>query len=352
MPARRRVVLLLGAGLLATACTAAPAPLPTVPAPTATVVPPISYPADAGSHDVLTEWWYYTGHLRARGAPHEYGFEFTVFQLRRAGAPVVYLAHFAVTDVDGQTFSHQARTVNGAAQSGLALNVQDWQVTSDGTDDAIQAQMEPGPGVVQAYGLDLQLHSEKPPALHNGGYLDYGPQGGSYYYSRTRLSVAGQLRTDQGDWEAVAGQAWMDHQWGNFVIGNGGWDWYSLQLDDDRELMLYVLRDGKGGTIGVYGTAVDPSGATRALAGPDISAVATGSWTSPHTGAVYPSGWHVMVPAEGLDLVIAPKAQDQELYFPGQSALLSSVTTYWEGAVSVAGSASGEGYVELTGYTR
>ncbi len=350
MPGRRQV-LLLAAGLLATACTAGPTPLPTVPAPTPTVVPPVAYPTDAGSHDTLTEWWYYTGHLHARGAPHEYGFEFTVFQLRRVGAPVVYLGHFAVTDVDGQSFSHQARTVSGAAQSGLALDVQGWQLASDGTDDTIQAQMAPGPGVVQAYGLNLQLHSQKPPVLHNGGYLDYGPQGGSYYYSRTRLGVAGQLRTDQGDWQAVEGQAWMDHQWGNFVIGNGGWDWYSLQLDDDRELMLYVLRDAQANTLGVYGTAVDASGAERALTGSDISAVATGSWTSPHTGAVYPSGWHVMVPSEGLDLMVTPKVQDQELYFPGQSAVLSSITTYWEGAVSIAGSVGGEGYVELTGYS-
>jgi predicted secreted hydrolase len=336
-------------GVLAAACARPVAPLPPAPAPTPTVVPPISYPADAGAHDVLTEWWYVTGHLRAQGEPHEYGFEFTIFQVRRAGAPVGYLSHFAVSDVDGQTFSHAARFTSGAPQSGFDLDVDGWRLTSDGTDDAIRADMAPGPGAEVAYGLDLRLHALKPPALHNGGYIDEGPPGGSYYYSRTRLAVTGELRTGQAAPTPVAGQAWMDHQWGNFVVAGGGWDWYALQLDDGRELMLYVLRDTAGQTTGVYGSEVEADGSVRALAPDAVTASATGAWTSPHTGTTYPSGWRVRLPQEQLDLVITPKLVDQELYFPGQGG----GPVYWEGDVAIAdqsGTPRGEGYVELTGY--
>jgi predicted secreted hydrolase len=345
-----RARLILMALLLGVACARPPAPLPPAPAPTPTVVPPVRYPADAGAHDALMEWWYYTGHLRAADA-HEYGFEFTVFQLRREGAPVGYLAHYAVTDVDGQTFAHQARLVSGEPQTGFVLDVGGWRLTSDGTDDTIRAEMEPAPGAERPYGLELQLRALKPPALHNGGYIDYGPPGGSYYYSRTRLAVTGRLRSGAEDWQPVTGVAWMDHQWGNFVVAGGGWDWYSLQLDDGRELMLYVLRGRDGQTTGVYGTEVAADGGAHELPAGAVQTQATGAWTSPHTGITYPSGWRVTAPSLGLDLVATPKQADQELYFPARTD--SSGPVYWEGAVGLEGldgSPGGQGYVELTGY--
>jgi hypothetical protein len=58
--------------------------------------------------------------------------------------------------------------------------------------------MTDGPGAQPAYGMQLRLSDQKPPALHNGGYIDYGPAGGSYYYSRTRLAVDGALSTPGG----------------------------------------------------------------------------------------------------------------------------------------------------------
>ncbi|MCA1648639.1 MAG: carotenoid 1,2-hydratase [Chloroflexi bacterium] len=199
----------------------------------------------------------------------------------------------------------------------------------------------------------------------------------SYYYSRTRLAVEGELAQGDGPPVHVSGLAWMDHQWGNFVVaGAGGWDWYSLQLDDRSELMLYVLRGPDGQTTGVIGTQVLPDGSSRDVAPDSVSAQATGSWTSPHTGAAYPSGWRLVLP-DGQRLEVTPQLSDQELYFPAVGAATSDGTTpassasattssafgsdsrqrtsgttmtYWEGAVTVSGDRSGVGYVELTGY--
>jgi predicted secreted hydrolase len=141
----------------------------------------------------------------------------------------------------------------------------------------------------------------------------------------------------------------MDHQWGNFVIAaQGGWDWYSLQLDDNTELMLYVLRSAAGSTTAVYGSHVAADGSVTDLAPDAVRSVATGSWTSPHTGATYPSGWQLSLP-DGSSLVLTPELQDQELYFPGQQG---AALAYWEGAVTITGAHSGQGYVELTGYAR
>jgi predicted secreted hydrolase len=344
----RRNVLLVLAVLALTACVPTTQPLPPIALPSPTPAPAISFPRDAAPHDALTEWWYYTGHLTDT-AGSEYGFEFVIFQVTRANQPTGYLAHFAISDVGAQRFSHQARFAQTATPAtGFPLEVSGWTLDHHDSGDAIAAAMEPGAGAEAAYGLQLQLDDTgKPPALHHGGYITYPLDGGSYYYSRTRVSVHGTLRLPNGGPTEVSGIAWMDHQWGNFVIAaRGGWDWYSLQLADNTELMLYVLRDGNGATSAVYGSYVGADGSVSELGADAVNSQAIDSWTSPHTGAVYPSGWRLTLP-DGRRLVLTPQLADQELYFPGAP---SSVLAYWEGSVTVSGDTSGVGYVELTGY--
>jgi predicted secreted hydrolase len=303
---------------------------------------PITFPRDALPHDALTEWWYFTGHLAASDG-RSFGFEYTVFQVRRQGAPTGYLAHFAVSDIDGRGFSHQSRFTQGETFTEFPIAVNDWRLGTEGASDVISASMDTAPGADPPFGLQLRLTDEKPPALHHGGYIDEGTAGGSYYYSRTRLMVTGTLRQAGGAPIPVSGLAWMDHQWGNFVVTAAlKWDWYSLQLDDRTDLMLYVLR----GSSAVYGTEVLADGTTRDLAAGAVLVKTTGQWTSPHTGAVYPAGWQLTLP-DGATLNVEPVLEDQELYFP---AAAQGSLAYWEGAVSVSGDRSGVGYVELTGY--
>jgi predicted secreted hydrolase len=328
-------------------CSQPATPLPEVAVPSPTPAAGIVFPRDAGPHDGLTEWWYYTGHLSSAEG-RAYGFEFTIFQVRRQDAPTGYLAHFAVSDVEGHRFSHQMRFVQAPAANDLPLDVGGWKLGRDGSMETIEAAMEPGPGADPAFSLNLRVMDEKPPALHHGGYIDYGPAGGSYYYSRTRLSVSGAL-----DGLAVSGVAWMDHQWGNFVVSAvGGWDWYSLQLDDQTELMLYVLRSATGEPTGMYGTRVLRDGSVQQLSPGSVLSEPVGSWTSPHTGAVYPSGWLVTLPG-GERLNLQPQLVDQELWFPSAAGDTGAGgLAYWEGAVTVGGDRGGLGYVELTGYAR
>jgi predicted secreted hydrolase len=330
------VVLLLG-------CARPASPLPPAPAAAPTPVPPVSFPNDAGPHEVLTEWWYYTGHL-ATPSGRPFGFEFTIFQIRRQDAPTVYIGHFAVSDVAGRRFVHQARFAEGEPQL-MPLDVQGWRLSSEPGTDSIQAAMADGPS------LRLRLSDEKPPALHHGGYIDEGPAGGSYYYSRTRLAAAGELALDGATPAPVSGLAWMDHQWGNFIVpSTGGWDWYSLQLDDRTELMLYVLHF-PGLSRTVYGSLVHPDGRVEELSADTVQVQPTGEWTSPHTGALYPSGWRLTLPSDQV-LELEPRLADQELYFPEARDSGTSVPAYWEGAVSVRGAKTGQGYVELTGYAK
>jgi predicted secreted hydrolase len=330
--------------------------LPTAPPqPTPTPLPPVQFPQDEAPHRDLTEWWYYTGHLHGtdtQGAVHAYGFELTVFQVLRGQFPPYYAAHFAVSDLTRGQFHYDQRALVGSpsaippagSRSGFNLDVGGWQVRGLGGQDHLAATMD-------GYTIDLSLSGLKPAVLHGGnGLITYGLGGFSYYYSRPLMAIAGTL-ADHGSTISVTGIAWMDHQWGNFVpLAGIGWDWFSIQLDNDTEYMLYVIRDAQRRPLSTVGTYVAPDGSAAEIPGSAMATQAMGSWTSAVTKGVYPSGWIVTVATQRLTLTLTPDLLDQELV-----AASSTGTAYWEGVVRITGSVaghhvSGQGYVELTGY--
>src|SRR5262249_655993 len=147
----------------------------------------------------------------------------------------------------------------------------------------------------------------------------------------------------------VEGLAWMDREWSTSALAPDqvGWDWFALQLEDGRELMLYRLRQRDGAASPLsQGTLVAANGTARPLDRDAVEVLVLDHWTSPHRRTRYPSRWRLRVPVAGLDLVVTPPLHDQEL---------DLAVRYWEGAVRVDGTADGRsvggsGYVELVGY--
>jgi predicted secreted hydrolase len=130
-----------------------------------------------------------------------------------------------------------------------------------------------------------------------------------------------------------------------------GWDWFSIQLDNQSELMLYLMRR-KDGSVDPHssGTLVNADGSTKHLNLNDYRVEVLDHWKSPESGANYPMKWKVTVPSEQIGLEISPAFQDQELI-----TNRSTRVTYWEGAAEVKGNfknkpVTGAGYVEMTGY--
>jgi predicted secreted hydrolase len=321
-------------------------------------LPPVRFPQDEGAHNDLTEWWYYTGHLVATapdGKRHEYGFELVVFQALRSDLPPVYPSHFAISDITRNEFHYDQRRViepipvpDGTSTRGIDVHVGDWSIKGLNGQDHLSAAM-------QNYAINLGLKATKPVTLHNGnGLITNGLSGFSYYYSRTRMAVSGTIM-DHNQPLQVTGQAWMDHQWGNFLtLGGGGWDWYSFQFDNNSEMLVYFIRDATGKIISTYAGYIDQRGNETVLPGSAIQGGVLGSWTSPTTGITYPSGWRLAVNDARLHmtLTITPQLKNQELV-----TYNSTGNTYWEGAVTIQGrngnaSIGGKGYVELTGYTK
>lgn len=307
---------------------------------------PVTFPRDDGVHDSNIEWWYFTGHLFT-AEDERYGFEYVIFRARNGGLEG-YVAHFAVTDNPCGEFHYDQRIAgaNGVAgeRAALDLNLNGWTMLGENGDFLLGAAM---PG----YAIDLALKTTKPPALHDGdGYIEYGDGTASYYYSWTRLAVDGTLDLGDGP-QPVTGEAWMDHQWGDFkTFQDGGWDWFALQLADGTDVMLYLIRNLDGEVLLVDGSIVAPDGALTVLGEGDFLVEATGEWTSPETGTVYPSGWEILIPEKDLALTVTPTMPDQELDTRPTTGVI-----YWEGEAEVEGRrgnepVSGLGYVELTGY--
>ena len=316
-----------------------------------------SFPQDHGPHlDYQTEWWYYTGNLVSEGGDR-FGYQLTIF--RRGLTPgdtqresdfatnQIYFGHLALTDIgEGEhvaleKFERGSAGLAGATGDPFSVHLGGWNIESlDDTGSQVRLRASEA-----GIGLDLTLAATKPIVAHGErGYTLKGETDGAYYLSFTNMETQGSLEI--GDRIiAVRGSTWFDHEWATGALGPEatGWDWFGLQLEDGRELMLFHIRTKDGGIEKVSGgTLVEPNGESRWLTADEFEILPITTWTSDTTGTTYPSGWQIAIPAEGLELVVEPWIKDQEMRLNIE---------YWEGAVKVRGTVNGQGYVELTGYS-
>jgi predicted secreted hydrolase len=318
------------------------------------------FPRDHFNHsDYQTEWWYYTGNVRTQEG-QRFGFELTFFRSALVIAPdargtaavwrpdQIYLAHMALSDLDGREFYHDERVNRaGPGLAGIDAARQrywngNWQVQWRGEDQELQA-------VTDEATVSLKLHPVKPVVIHGeNGVSIKGPLPGeaSHYISFPRLSAAGRIRF-HGETLDVAGTAWMDHEFFTEPSDNrlGGWDWFSVQLENGEELMLYRIRR-KDSELARFssGTYVDRDGTAHFLNNEEFALRAVRWWRG------YPVDWEIAVSKLGLTLKEHAVLDNQELI-----SRTGTTPNYWEGAVSYSGSLkgkpiSGVGYLEMTGY--
>ena len=357
-------LLAAGAALLLAGCTPALGPQTSVydaPYP----VRDVQLPADDAAHDAPFEWWYWVGYLETADG-RDLAFQLTFFEafappeIRVAGLPSNWwiekemVAHAAVHDLDAGTHAKAQRGVpwdGSASRVELDVAMNDWRAVR--AEDGVSHHLS---FTVGGTAFDLVLTPEKPASLHGErpGIQTMGPGGVSYYVSHTRMAVEGTVaphRLVPLTWRAepVTGEAWFDHQWGDFRIDAfAGWDWFAMQFDDGTEAMLYLIRAEDGSYQTVAGSVIDEAGATTYLTQEDVVIEPTGAaWTSDATGATYPVEWDVRVPDHDIDVRVTPRILDSEMDTRATTGIV-----YWEGAVTLDGSRSGRGFVELTNYDR
>ena len=335
------------------------------------------FPDDHGGHPGFkTEWWYFTGNVKTVNG-REFGYQFTIF--RNAVRPEdesriaanadqsgsgyvsnwrtsqIYMAHAALSDIKtgrfyyDELFSRGVLGMAGATARPFRVWLDQW--SASGMDNSCQDCFAVELTVSASdFRLHMQLNNTLPVVLHGREGLSAKspvPGNASYYYSYTRLQTNGRVVLDDNSSYPVTGDSWFDHEWSSSGLAPGqqGWDWFSLQLSDRTEIMLYRLRyENNPGRDYYYGSLVHAGGVLQTLAGKEIRIRSLDNWRSPATGISYPSAWDIELP--DVRLTVTPKMPDQEL---------NNSIRYWEGAVTVTGTAendsvNGQGYVELTGY--
>jgi predicted secreted hydrolase len=322
------------------------------------------FPRDYFGHpDFQTEWWYYTGNLQTAEG-RKFGFELTFFRsgVGRDAAKTstwevrdLYLAHFAVSDLDAKKFFHTERTnragpgIAGADQAQGKVWNGNWSGTWRDGGEELNA-------VADQFAVNILLQPLKPPVIHGENGVSQKSAGAgraSHYFSETRLRASGSLEVARKTYQ-VTGLAWMDHEFFTHQLESNqtGWDWLSLQLDDNTELMLFHVRRTDG-SIDKFsaGTFVDAEGQAHHLRAEDFALTpAADIWSSPVTRAAYPIRWKIVVASLGLNVEATTPLASQEI--TSNSKLTPS---YWEGAIVLAGTRNsrvmrGSGYLEMTGY--
>ncbi|MEO7055487.1 MAG: carotenoid 1,2-hydratase [Caldimonas sp.] len=365
MHPRRAFVLALLAARVPTALAADAAANGAAVAPEAVAV---HFPADFGAHPgSRIEWWYITGGLDA--GPRSWGFQITFFRAATGlggtaasasdtshfTARQIVFAHAAVTDLAQRRLRHDQRIARSgfgiaAAETGeTRLVLRDWrlarmQVEGRSRYTAVAASDSGG------FTFRLALEATQPVLLQGvRGLSRKGPRSeqSSHYYSEPQLAASGTLELD-GRGVAVAGRAWLDHEWSDSFLDAAavGWDWIGINLDDGSALTAFRLRRADGSTLWSGGSFRRPGQEARDFADGEVVMAPGRVWQSPASQARYPVEWRIATPAGRFTL--AALLDDQEL-----DSRASTGAIYWEGlsALQDAGGRNvGRGYLEMTGY--
>lgn len=317
----------------------------------------IRFPQDEGTHHTIKglEWWYVVVHATGKVTGDRYSILVSHFNNQARFFNVTNITQ--KTHVTGSTFGYLK-----SKEGYLDLT----HHTPHGTDFLRNSRQEDGTLIPFHYemqthykGLKLnaKLFSLKPPMLVGGsGYGPVGSSGNTWYYSLTRMPLQGELEY-LGITEPIEGLAWMDHQWGPFIVSPiqfgkffESYEWFSIQLDNGYELMLSniynknnELPDGPAyGDLQLF----DPKG---------ISSISTSSrftrtryWKDPLSQKYFSMGWTLEDPNWGMNLTLTPEFENQMVSFPMNG-------DFWEGSIKVTGTlfglpVSGKSFGELVHY--
>jgi predicted secreted hydrolase len=318
-----------------------------------------SFPEDHGRHDGFrNEWWYLTGNLETE-AGRRYGYQVTFFSTAiRAGdksecvadmsawcTNAIWMGHAAISDVSedvhyaAERFTRQEPGLAGTSLNPFRVWLQDWKLFSGADDFPWELEI-----FTDDFVLTLSLSATKQAVLQGvNGLSQKSPEPGnaSYYYSLTNVETAGQIFLGGENYQ-VAGSSWLDREWSTSALAadQSGWDWFSLQFDEGYELMYYQLRNLNGDAhLSSSGNTTSLMGTQTQIMPEQMQLEEIGAWQAPD-GTVYATKWQMKYLDN--DWIVQAVFEDQ---------LVDVSFQYWEGAVDVIESASGEvvgrGYLEM-----
>ncbi|MEI8174858.1 MAG: lipocalin family protein [bacterium] len=316
----------------------------------------IKFPEDESVHDYIIEWWYFNGHLKADNG-NEYSFMNCLFKadIEKVKIPFLskiplknsYFSHSLLSDLKNKNFNHRTTPLSLLSEDSfskdlLYINYINPTVINNYTNCVIE-KIDESIYHLKNEDIDLKLTSIKKPLMEGGkGFLDLHSKK-TYYYSLTNLKTEGRIKI-KNKWINVTGKSWMDHQWADVGYSKNRWDWFSIQLDDNTDMICCMYDDGNIKTN--FADISYADGKQEHYKDIEITPLEK-KWTSPKSKAVYPVSWKIKIPAKNIELNLIAKIEAQEMLFGS--------INYWEGPTKVEGifgdkKVSGNGFMELVGY--
>jgi len=217
--------------------------------------------------------------------------------------------------------------------------------------------------------LAVDMDCLKRPLIVGGtGCVTIGKDGYSYYYSLTRLSVVGTINV-HGIQETVNGIAWVDHQWGNFSNPSPppyslsvSLEWFSIQLDDNREILACDTWDINTGEKYVQSLSginyVNSQGYLELLK--EYKITQKHKWNDTQDKCFFADKWWITEQSKSINLTVIPVFPNQIIRIDGSHSIIKYLLSqifynsyFWEGNCIVTGSINGQkvhgiAYAELT----
>jgi len=311
---------------------------------------PIVFPKDEQKHDSTTEWWYFNGHLKDSSG-HKYSYMNTLFKIKFPKvyggmmsfipSRELYFCHSIITDIDNNKhYPNIEQRLKINDNSAELLDINFFSIANNR--NYFIFQKDKTNYEICGKDIELTLSNKKTPILVGGkGFVDnVGEE--TFYYSLPDLQTKGSLLI-KGKEVAVTGTSWMDHQWGDFGIPKGYWNWFSIQLHGDIQMVCYQV--GNEISSHCLATISDADGHQKTYN--KIEIISTKEiWKSPKSGVAYPLGWQIKIPEAGIVIDTRAFVKDHEIIFHG--------VNYWEGPIDIKAkiktkSFTGVGYQELVG---
>lgn len=322
----------------------------------------IMIPRDEGKHNPTDiyriEWWYVNFHLTTEdGRP--YAGVVSFFKPPIIGSPCMVL--FSIIDLKDGTFRSGARypLVFSASEEWFDLDFgvppfrDQWHNRQcDGYLMPFEYHLSMDWLTDGVAWMELDMGSLKPPLPVSGdAFVEFGSQAWTYYYSHPRVDIIGTLHLPgfPALGKAVQGYGWIDHQWANLPTDLITWEWLSIQLDDQREIMaadVWINGEPQGsfsGGLNYY----DENCTLDVLS--DYTITPLRCWYDAEHNRTFTTQWKVEQPIRQIDLLLTANFEHQVVETTGQ--ILGA--NFWEGACIVSGTiagqpVSGTAFAELT----
>jgi len=314
----------------------------------------VKFPEDEKAHDNIIEWWYFNGNLKDKKG-NKYAFMDCLFKVdvNRVKIPFLkspfkksYFSHSLLSDIKNKKFYPEVNPLSLVSTDSFSkplLFINYASPSLEGYTNYVIENTEKSKYHIKTKDIDLMLTSIKKPLLEGGkGFIDLKPEK-TYYYSLTNLQTKGRIKI-KGKWIEVIGKSWMDHQWADVPYSENKWTWFSIQLENNTEIVCFEYDDGKNKT---YLASISyPDNKQKHFSKVEFKPLGE-KWKSKKTGTIYPLSWEIKIPKENITLKVEPLINNQEVNF--------GTINYFEGPLNVESKMNkkkvkGDGFMELVGY--